>query len=121
MQLYDTAPCLVLHEVVEVVGILSHVPQLVSLEYGQGGEDPVLSQELAALGLREGGGAPAAAGAEAAGAAGSAAGAARAVGDAEDFTLQALRAAHPPTSKVRRAPGRWRWSFLMVLAVVCTL
>lgn len=109
LQLYDAAPCLVLHEVVEVVGILSHVPQLVSLEYGQGGEDPFLSQELASLGLREGGGAAAAAGTEAAaaGAGSGGASAARAVGDAEDFTLQALRAAHPPTSKVRCVPGRW--------------
>lgn len=42
LQLYDNAPALPLHEVVEVVGVLSHVPQLAQLEYDN--QDPHLAQ-----------------------------------------------------------------------------
>eukprot|EP00198_Chlamydomonas_reinhardtii_P000712 XP_001690047.1 predicted protein [Chlamydomonas reinhardtii] len=98
--LYDNAPALPLHEVVEVVGVLSHVPQLAQLEYDN--QDPHLAQELASLGL----------GSEGVGRSVSGTGGDAAMGEAADrgvlaaqgerLAFEAIRAAHPPTSKVMR-------------------
>ncbi|KXZ44175.1 hypothetical protein GPECTOR_71g536 [Gonium pectorale] len=97
--LYDTAPSLVLHEVVEVVGVLSHVPHLATLEYDAQDPqmDPLLERELASLELGgQRGQQPQGQGQGGAGA--------RAAGElaGERLALEALRAAHPPTSKVMR-------------------
>ncbi|KAG2449005.1 hypothetical protein HYH02_005759 [Chlamydomonas schloesseri] len=103
--LYDNAPALPLHEVVEVVGVLSHMPQLAQLEYDN--QDPLLAQELASLGLDADG-----SGNGRSGSAPTAGSDAATMGDVaergvraaqgERLAFEAIRAAHPPTSKVMR-------------------
>ncbi|KAG2495636.1 hypothetical protein HYH03_006236 [Edaphochlamys debaryana] len=118
--LYDNAPALVLHEVVEVVGILSHMPQLAALEYDSGPSEPLLERGLASLELgapgagRQGQGAAApqqGEGQQVEGAANAAAEGQQGQGEAtvdaagESLAFAAIRAAHPPTSKVMRLHG----------------
>jgi hypothetical protein len=92
VQLYDNAPALVLHEVVEIIGVLSHVPQLAALEYDN--QDAQLEHRLASLELS--GGADANTGAQQVR---GAAGGGTSHGG-ERLVLESMRAAHPPTSKV---------------------
>ncbi|GLC58233.1 hypothetical protein PLESTB_001336100 [Pleodorina starrii] len=102
--LYDNAPALVLHEVVEIIGVVSHVPQLAALEYDN--QDPLLEHDLASLELtaRGGGGgaAPMAAAQDLRGGGGGESGTVADRGNGERLVFEATRAAHPPTSKVMR-------------------
>ncbi|GFR39843.1 hypothetical protein Agub_g339 [Astrephomene gubernaculifera] len=107
--LYDNAPALVLHEVVEVIGILSHMPQLAALEYDNQ-DDPFLAHELASLGLDNSSNAnqhPDSAGNASADASGNhaAGGVSGRHQEGERLAFEAMRAAHPPTSKVMRLHG----------------
>ncbi|GIL82015.1 hypothetical protein Vretifemale_10940 [Volvox reticuliferus] len=92
--LYDNAPAIVLHEVVEIIGVLSHMPQLAALDYEN--QDPLLEHDLASLELSGGG---------------SGVITANDLGNGEPveanqsrerLVLEAIRGAHPPTSKVMR-------------------
>ncbi|GLI69999.1 hypothetical protein VaNZ11_014733 [Volvox africanus] len=92
--LYDNAPAIVLHEVVEIIGVLSHMPQLATLDYEN--QDPPLEHDLASLELSGGGGGVVTA---------------NGLGNSEPveanqfrepLVLEAIRGAHPPTSKVMR-------------------